>query len=63
MRFYKKKCELNNVPLNKIFRTKVEEVVDEGENLEKCHLWEELNPVGCRAIFDALTDLKFNNLL
>ena len=37
-RQYKKKTELNGVPLSKLFKEKLDFAVDEGENIEKVEL-------------------------
>ena len=38
LKFYRKKCDLNGVPLNKFFREKVDSIVNEGEQLEKVRI-------------------------
>lgn len=58
-RVYKKKCDVvNGVTLNKLFKGKLDQVLEEDEHLEKLHLWEEMGPIGVRAMADSFTELK-----
>ncbi|KAL4484974.1 hypothetical protein ABPG74_020151 [Tetrahymena malaccensis] len=58
-RQYKKKCELNGINPSKLFKEKLDFAVEEDENIEKIHLWEELGPVGVRSIMDSLTEIPY----
>lgn len=49
---------MNGVMLNKLFKGKLDQVLEEDEHLEKLHLWEEMGPIGVRAMADSFTEIK-----
>lgn len=54
-RIYRTKCDFNGVPICKIMRDRVEQAVADGVHILKIHLWEEMGPVGVRALMESLT--------
>jgi len=48
--------------MNKLFSGRIEECLGENEHLEKLHLWEEIFPVGIRALFETLEEVDYKHL-
>lgn len=61
-KIYKKKCEQNGISMNKLFSGRIDECLGENEHLEKLHLWEEIFPVGMRAVFETLEEVEYKHL-
>ena len=51
---YKKKCVEYNCDVSKILKTAFEKFLDEGDEIKKFHLWEELGWPGVKAIVESL---------
>ncbi|EGR33938.1 hypothetical protein IMG5_030190 [Ichthyophthirius multifiliis] len=60
-RLYKKKCEFNGVPISKLFKEKLDYAIEEEEHITKIHMWEEIGPVGIRAIMDSLSEIQYQH--
>lgn len=60
-RFYRKRCEYNGVPLSRILKERIDTAVTDGDHITKVHLWEELGPVGVRAIMEAFQENSYPN--
>ena len=54
LKAYKKKCVEYNCEYSKIIKSYKEKFEDEGEDIKKFHLWEELGWPGVKAITEAL---------
>ncbi|CAD8102903.1 unnamed protein product [Paramecium primaurelia] len=61
-KLYRKRCEINGVPLCKIFKERLEAVCSEGEHLQNVKLWEEMGPVGVRAMMESFTEIGYKHL-
>lgn len=60
---YKKKCEIiNGIPLNKLLKGKVDTKVADEEHIDSLHLWEEMGPVGVRALADTCSEINYQHL-
>jgi len=55
-KFYKRKVDINGVTINKLFKEKVEFANSEGVHLTEIKLWDNIGPVGVRAIFEAFIE-------
>ena len=50
------------MPLCKIFKERLDAAVSEGEHLKAVKLWEEMGPVGVRAMMEAFTEVGYKHL-
>jgi len=50
------------VPFYKPLREKIDQALDDGENLTKLHIHDILKPEGVKAIMEALGDLFYKHL-
>jgi len=51
---YKKNCVLYGCDVSKIIKAAFEKFVEEGDEIKKFHMWEELGWPGVKAIVDSL---------
>ena len=58
-KLYKKKCNELQCPFSTIMNEKFNEYRDEGTDITKVHLWEELGWAGIRALMDALKEINY----
>jgi hypothetical protein len=59
MKAYKKSCDKNGEIISKLLKEKIDQAIEEGENVEKIHMWEDLGPVGIRAIFESFSEINY----
>ena len=60
-KFYKKRVNEYEVPVNPIIKDKIEAWNEEQEVPTRFHIWTELGWAGTRAIMDALRDVKYQH--
>jgi len=61
-RLYPKICEKNDVKPSPFLKEKLDKAYDDGENLEKIHIWEFMGPVGVRAMMDTFSEIGYKHL-
>lgn len=62
MQKYRRRCQINAVPFSKFFKQKLDYALEEEINLVKLVLWDDLGPVGTRALMDSLCDVDNKHL-
>jgi hypothetical protein len=60
---YKKKCVEYNCDVSKIIKGQFEKFTEEGDEIKKLHMWEELGWPGVKAIVDSLKMVNYPHLL
>ena len=55
---YRKRCDLNGVPANKILKERIDQAIADGDHVAKVHLWEEMGPVGVRTIMESFIETR-----